>query len=174
MAMLENQRWELFAQGIAKGLTQGEAYVQAGYKPSPSAPSRLFENVRIKDRVRELVGRQAVEIILTKQYVTEALVDNLEKALGRKPVKLGEVGKEKEVYVYRGDVANRAIQLAGMELSMFTERKEIRHLAEFEKLSDAELVQMLEQEVRLLLSDQRGGDLVQAARHPTPAKIVRG
>jgi hypothetical protein len=158
MAILENQRWELFAQGLAKGLTQGEAYVQAGHKPSPSAPSRLFENVRIKGRVQELIGRQAVEIIVTKQYVTEALVDNLEKALGRKPVKIGEVGKEREVFVYRGDVANRAIQLAGIELQMFTERKEIKHLGEFQKLSNVQLVELLTREAQaLLLSDQNGG-----------------
>jgi hypothetical protein len=89
MDILKNQRWELFAQGIAKGLTQGEAYVQAGYRPSPSAPSRLFENVRIKERVQELVGRKAIDIIINKQFVTEALIDNLEIALGRKPVKIG-------------------------------------------------------------------------------------
>jgi hypothetical protein len=39
-------------------------------------------------------------------------------------VKIGAEGKL--VYVYRGDLANRAIQLAGMELQMFTERKEIK------------------------------------------------
>ena len=55
----------------------------------------------------------------------------------------------------RPRIANRAIQLAGLELAMFTERKEIRHLAEFEKLSDAELVQMLEEEARLLLEHPR-------------------
>src|SRR5271165_2879982 len=121
MPILENLRWELFAQGIAKGLTQGQAYVQAGYKPSPSAPSRLFENVRIKERVQELVGRKAIDVVINRQFITEALIDNLEKALGRKPVKIGAEGKE--VYVYRGDVANRAIQLAGTELQMFTERK---------------------------------------------------
>jgi hypothetical protein len=43
---------------------------------------------------------------------------------GRIPVNIGAEGKL--VYVYRGDVANRAIQLAGMELQMFTERRWIR------------------------------------------------
>jgi phage terminase small subunit len=156
MPILKNQRWELFAQGIAKGLTQGKAYVQAGYKPSPSAPSRLFENVRIKERVEELVGRKAVAIIINKQFVTEALIDNLEKALGRKPVKIGAEGKE--CYVYRGDVANRALQLIGIEMGMFADKREIKHVEEFSKLSDLELVLLLEQEAkRLLIEDHSGG-----------------
>jgi len=33
----------------------------------------------------------------------------------------------------RGDVANRAIQLAGLECGLFTERKEITHSAEFDR-----------------------------------------
>ena len=150
MPILQNQRWELFAQGIAKGLTQGEAYIQAGYKPSRSAPSRLFENVRVKERVQELVGRQAVKIIINKQFITEALIDNLEKALGRKPVKIGADGQE--VYIYRGDVANKAIQLAGIELGMFVEKKNITHTASnLDNLSDLELVKLVQQEALELL-----------------------
>ena len=156
MPILKNQRWELFAQGIARGLTQGEAYVQAGYKRSPSAPSRLFENVRIKERLQELVGRKAVEVIINKQFIIEALIDNLEKALGRRPVKVGAEGKE--MYVYRGDVVNRAIQLAGLECGMFTERKEFPHvLSEFDKMSDLEMVQTLVREGQKLLDDYSGG-----------------
>ena len=93
--------------------------------------------------------------VLTRQHVLEALVENIEKALGRWLVKIGAEGRE--VYVYRGDVANRAIQLAGIELQMFTERKEIKCLTEFDEMSDVELVQLLEQEARALLEDHSGG-----------------
>ena len=80
--------------------------------------------------------------------------------MGRRPVKIGNADETRQVYVYRGDVANRAIQMAGLELGMFTERKEIKHLSsEFEKMSDLEIVQMLEAEARrLLLEDHSGGD----------------
>jgi hypothetical protein len=156
MPILENQRWELFAQGVAKGLTQGEAYVQAGYRPSPSAPSRLFENVRIKERVAELVGRKAVSIIINKQLVIEALIDNLEKALGRKPVKIGAEGKD--VYVYKGEVANATLKMLGSEVGLFTERKEVRIGDEFEKMTDAELAEELQRTAQLLLDGpQRRG-----------------
>lgn len=37
-------------------------------------------------------------------------------------------GEERAVFVYRGYVGNRAIQLARFELSIFTERKDIREV----------------------------------------------
>jgi hypothetical protein len=96
-------------------------------------------------------------LVLSRQYVVDALLENAEKALGRKPVKIGAEGKE--VYVYRGDVANRAIQLAGLECGLFTERKEIANVVdEFDKMSDVELVHLLSQQVQALLEDHSGGD----------------
>ena len=51
-----------------------------------------------------------------------------------------------------------AIKLAGVELGMFNERKELKLVAEFEKYSDAELVELLAHEAQmLLLSDRSGG-----------------
>ena len=34
MSALENERWEIYAQGLAAGLSQGRAYTEAGYFPS--------------------------------------------------------------------------------------------------------------------------------------------
>lgn len=59
MPALENQRHELFAQALAKGGTQDEAYASAGYKPSRSAASRLSTNVNVLARVAELAERSA-------------------------------------------------------------------------------------------------------------------
>lgn len=160
MPMLKNQRHELFAQAIVKGKTYGEAYVEAGYRPSPSAPSRLFEDVRIKARIQELMGRQGVGLVLSRQYVVEALIENAEKALGRKPVKIGHNGDAKETFVYRGDVANAAIRLAGLEFGLFVERKEIKHTSDLAKLSDVELLEVLvkEAEEAQVLLEYHGGD----------------
>jgi hypothetical protein len=61
--------------------------------------------------------------------------------------------------LYNGSVANRALELIGKEIGMFTERKEIKHSNQFEKMTDLELVQLLEQEAkRLLIEDHSGGD----------------
>jgi hypothetical protein len=63
------------------------------------------------------------------------MVENAEKALGRMPVKIGK--EATEIYVYRGDVANRALQMLGSELAMFTGRKELKLVADFEIASDS-------------------------------------
>lgn len=59
MAALSNDRWEVFAQGLAKGLAVGEAYERAGYKKSPAAATRLSKNVKVRSRVEELRERGA-------------------------------------------------------------------------------------------------------------------
>jgi len=87
--------------------------------------------------------------------VVDALLENAEKALGRRPVKIGAEGKE--VYVYRGDVANCALQLAGLDIGLFTERKEVNIRHELAHLSDADLIEELNKEARLLLEHQSGG-----------------
>ena len=59
MGALSNGRWEVFAQGLAKGLAVGDAYEQAGYKKSPGAATRLSKNVKVRSRVEELRERGA-------------------------------------------------------------------------------------------------------------------
>ncbi|MGE0231419.1 MAG: terminase small subunit [Flavobacteriaceae bacterium] len=59
MPILKNPKHEAFAQGLAKGMSASEAYVNAGYNESRSAASRLSTNVNIERRVAELVGKSA-------------------------------------------------------------------------------------------------------------------
>ena len=155
MSILENQRWELFCQAIVSGRTACDAYVAAGYKRSNSSPYQLLENSRIKERIDELRTLQVEKIVLSKQYAIEAIIENLEKALGRRPVKVGKDASE--IYVYRGDVANRALQMIGHELELFTEKKEIiaHSIGEFKQYTDEELVQILEHEAQALLEHHR-------------------
>ena len=56
MAALKNARRELFAQCLAKGLTQIQAYEQAGYKGSGNShSSRVAAREDIRGRVNELI-----------------------------------------------------------------------------------------------------------------------
>jgi hypothetical protein len=48
-------------------------------------------------------------------------MDNVEKALGCKPVRIGKEGLE--TFVYRGDVANNALKMAGQEIGLFLEAR---------------------------------------------------
>lgn len=65
MAALKNAKHEAFAQGLAKGLSASDAYVEAGYQPSRSAASRLSTNVNIERRVGELKNKVAKKVEVT-------------------------------------------------------------------------------------------------------------
>jgi phage terminase small subunit len=160
MPPLPHQREELFCQAKAKGMTDSDAYVEAGYKPHRSNPWRLSEKERIKARTLELqreTHKAVVQhFIITKQYLVDALIENIEKALARIPVKIGKVGEEREVYLYRGEVVNNVIKMAGIEVGMFVEKKEKTHRnTDFADLTDEELLIRLRDEADALLIEKR-------------------
>lgn len=62
MPALENARHERFAQELAKGKTQDQAYVDAGYKHDYGAASRLSRNIKIQERIKELQERAAIRV----------------------------------------------------------------------------------------------------------------
>jgi hypothetical protein len=146
VAPLKNQRRELFAQALARGNTTDDAYAQAGFSPNRGNAARLKANEDILARVLELQEQAEKRFYLTKQYVIDALIENIQKALGRRPVRLGkpkEDGSFDEVYVYEGAAANAAIRLAGAEMSMFTERRDVTVKNEYAHLTDEQLAQKL-------------------------------
>jgi phage terminase small subunit len=65
MAALANARRERFAQELAKGASQLEAYRLAGYKPDDGAAARLSVNVRVRARIAELQARAADGAVVT-------------------------------------------------------------------------------------------------------------
>jgi phage terminase small subunit len=80
MPPLKNSRQERFAQELAKGKSQVEAYALAGYKPHDSAAARLFGNVRIRDRVTELKERAAEKAEVTVADIVRQLDEDREFA----------------------------------------------------------------------------------------------
>lgn len=66
MAALGNPKHERFAQALAKGKSQADAYAEAGYAPSEPNASRLTRNDKVRARVAELQdrGAQRAEITL--------------------------------------------------------------------------------------------------------------
>lgn len=80
MPVLSNPKHERFAQELAKGKTQIEAYTEAGYEPHDSAAARLFGNVRIQARVAEIQERAAVRTEITIAGLTESLMRLASKA----------------------------------------------------------------------------------------------
>lgn len=79
MSALANARHERFAQELAKGKSQTDAYIEAGYKGDVTAASRLSRNVKVQDRVAELKERAATRAEITVADITERLLKIAEK-----------------------------------------------------------------------------------------------
>jgi len=68
MGILSNARHERFAQGVAKGKSQHEAYVYAGYPPDQkpqhlrASAGTLARRPEIANRIAELQAKQALRI----------------------------------------------------------------------------------------------------------------
>ena len=155
MPVIKPDKHELFAQFVVSGMNQRQAYAEVTGKPCTAAldpiASRLASNVKVSQRIEELKARKAVKVTLNRNYVVEAAIENLEKALGRKPVKLTRGDNVEEIYLYRGEVANGALKMLGNELGLFADKKELRVVNEFDKMSNEELAEDLQRVATLLL-----------------------
>lgn len=80
MGVLKNQRHELFAQGLAKGLPASTAYADAGFKPHEGNASRLSANEKVQARVTELKERAAARTEITIADITTRLMGIANKA----------------------------------------------------------------------------------------------
>lgn len=130
MGVLSNARHERFAQGIAAGKPASQAYIEAGYRASgnsaEAAASRLLSGVKVTARVAELMGRVAEGVVLTRQWVIERLIENVNRAMQVEAVK-DTTGKLTGEYRYDGGVANRALELLGKEQGMFKDQLVAEH-----------------------------------------------
>jgi len=79
MPALTNPKHERFAQELAKGKSQAEAYVDAGYAASEPNASRLTSNEKVRARVAEIQERAAAKVGLTIASATEHLLRLAEK-----------------------------------------------------------------------------------------------
>lgn len=85
MPVLSNQKWEIFAQEIAKGKTADEAYVLAGFKKNRGNAATLKARQIILDRVQELQneGSLRVEITIASLIQEAAEIQNAAKEAGQ-------------------------------------------------------------------------------------------
>lgn len=116
MAILDNPRHELFAQGLAKGKPQRDAYLDAGFQPSSdevadACASRLAKDDDISERVKEMQDKAARKIELDRYDIIRMIMDDRILARENK----------------QAAAAIRASELLGKELAgMFVEKKEIK------------------------------------------------
>lgn len=79
--VLQNAKHERFAQELAKGKSQIEAYQIAGYKKDDGAASRLSGNVKVQNRLAELLERGAKRAEVTIEQIAIQLDED--RALAR-------------------------------------------------------------------------------------------
>lgn len=65
MGVLSNPKHERFAQELAKGVSQSQAYTIAGYRASDAHASRLAGNGKVRARVLELQAEAASVAAIT-------------------------------------------------------------------------------------------------------------
>lgn len=161
MPTLDNPQHEKFVQELVKGKSNADAYLAAGYKAknasvASAAATRLLNNVKIADRVAELQKRAEEKAVLSKAWVIQTLIENVNRAMTAKAVTDRE-GEPTGEYTYQGNVANRALELLGKELGMFVERSEVGKPGDFDQMSDDELATYIASESEQLLKPQRSG-----------------
>jgi phage terminase small subunit len=71
---LDNARHERFAQSLAKGRSQSEAYAEAGYAANDGNAARLKGNERVLARVAEILDHAAIRTEISVASITQRLL----------------------------------------------------------------------------------------------------
>jgi len=122
MGVLRNVRYELYAQGVAKGLSKGEAYFVAGFKGKSTAA--IDKRPEVTARINELLEAGSNRAQISRKEILNRVMDDWDTAR-----KLGQMPS-----------ALKAAELLGKELhKMFVERKEVGGPGDFDAKSEDEL-----------------------------------
>lgn len=77
-----SQREELFCQHLVEGMTQVEAYAEAGYAADDGNAARLAGYERVRRRIAELRAPGVRAVLLTHREHLEKLAELRDRALG--------------------------------------------------------------------------------------------
>lgn len=117
------EKRERFCREILIDDNAAAAAKRAGYS-TRSAKERayqLMQTPEVQARIAELRAERAARTAITADYVLARLKENLERAMTAEPV-LDRDGNPIGEYRYDGAVANKALELLGKHLGMFTDR----------------------------------------------------
>lgn len=122
MALTAKQ--ERFVQEYLLDLNATQAAIRAGYsaKTANEQGARLLANVSVREAIEVAKEDRSERTELTQDWVVSKLRENVERAMQAVPVmdKDGPTGEFK----YDGAVANRALELLGKHIGMFTDKHE--------------------------------------------------
>jgi hypothetical protein len=183
MPALVNSRHERFAQEVAGGRSVAEAYALSGYRPNRSNACVLKSREDVARRIEEIrtelseAARAATEkaverLSLDREWVLSRMMRNASIALGEAKVKTTALHKdtgvpfEVEVTARDAGAANRALELLGRELHMFTAKSEVSAVIE-----NRTARQMSDDELYAIAGRGREGDSVSEVRPAEPDQL---
>jgi hypothetical protein len=143
MPALKSVRQERFCMLIKQGIPPYRAYPAAGYRPDNGAPYRLSENVRIKQRLRELTKSFAMKTRVTVEAIASQIAADRDFAIQQK----------------QPATALAASVALGKLFGMFVDRKESGGPGDFAGLQSTEEVLA---KVRLELGEETAALLARA------------
>ncbi len=123
--MALNARQESFAQRYAVSGNATQSAIEAGYSEHTAAQqaSRLLKNVKVSTLIRQLQEETAERLELTHDRILTALWESYEATRPRE-----DLNEDGETVVFGNpSAANRALELIGKHLGMFTERVHMEH-----------------------------------------------
>jgi hypothetical protein len=146
---LRNARWELFAQGVAKGASATQAYKDAGYKAeghsAEQQASATMRNHEVAARIAALKAK-VVERVVEETGITMAdVVAGLAKIAFNDAVTKG----------YDLDIKRKALCDIGKHLGGFVTRKEIGGPGQFDRMTTDELRQRVYERAEAVVAARR-------------------
>lgn len=118
MPVLDNSRWELYAQGVAGGKTQAQAYVDAGFAANDSNAAQLAKRPEVAARITEINGRGAERAAVTAERVI-AEIAKIGFASIADYVKINNDGQP--YYDFTGITPDQLAAIQALEIDQYTE-----------------------------------------------------
>ncbi len=140
MPVLSNPRHERFAQELAKGRSQVDAYELAGFKPDDAHAARLAGNGRISGRVAELLAAGAKRVEVT----VESLIAEAEEA------------RQGAMQDHQWSAAVAAVKEKGVLSGVRVEKSERKSINDVRRIHDNELDALIANLVAREESEKRG------------------
>ena len=130
-------RVKRFIQLYPKSLNATKAAEDAGYSKKSAfvQGSRLLSNAKVHEAIKALLDERSEKTKITSEYVLTNLKEVVERCMQRSPVMVFDRAEKemvqkvdddgRDVWEFDSAGANRALELIGKHLGMFTDRHDI-------------------------------------------------
>lgn len=137
-----------FVQEYIVDFNATQAAIRAKYSKATAgqAAARLLKNVKIQRSISEAIDARAKRMEVTQDYVLGKLLENVERSM--QTVKhLDQHGNANGEFKYNGAVANKALELLGKHLGMWTEKIDVNMTGiDYSTMTDDQLKRLREGE----------------------------